>query len=70
MVFNHTIKTNLQDCIRWINLMNDVHGFTGCEKTYESEDGKLISYNAKFTTQEGERGWVEYEIWKEQDITM
>lgn len=69
MVFNHTIQTNLKNCTRWIALMNETHGFTNHRETFKNENESFIVYEAQFTTKDGERGWIEYEVWKE-DIDM
>lgn len=69
MVSNHALKTSLDACKRWINLMSEVHNFTDLQQIYESKDGRLVSYRAQLST-EGEREWVEFDVWKEEDINL
>lgn len=70
MVSNHALKTNLQDCLHWIDTMNKAHGLVGNRETFKNEDESYIVYEAQFTNEDGEHGWVEYEIWKENDINL
>lgn len=70
MVFSHALKTNLEDCFHWIDTINEAQGFFDLKETYMNEDKSFIVYTAQFATKEGERGWIEYEIWKEEDIDL
>lgn len=65
MVSNHTIKTSMESCGEWVNLIADMHNCTNLAKKYESEDGRLTIYVAK-----SHEGWMEFEIWRESDIEL
>ena len=64
MVAHHSIKKTIASAVQFINLMVDTHSYDIPTKTWD-KDG-LVVYVANFTSPSGMKGWVEFEIWKEE----
>ena len=64
MVSHHSIKKTIDSANRWIKLIVETYSYETPTKVTEND--RLVTYVAKFTTPSGLKGWVEFEIWKEE----
>ena len=64
MVSHHSIKKTIDSANRWIKLIVETYSYEIPTKVTEND--RLVTYMAKFTTPSGLNGWVEFEIWKEE----
>lgn len=68
VVFNHTLKTSMEDAKTWIDIVCNAHHFTNLELLGNYE--RLTYYRAKFDREGWGRGFVDFEVWQEKDINL
>ena len=64
MVAHHSIEKTIASAVQFINLMAEIHSYDTPTKIWD-KDGFVV-YVANFTSPSGMKGWVEFEIWKEE----
>lgn len=63
IVMGHALKTNLEDARHWVDIFAEI---CKCETLkYGYEDARLISATGMIKD-----GWVDFDIWKEDDIEL